>query len=324
MKDINVWKLLTNTSGGSISNYCIKNGVAAMGWSLLGDEEKSIPKVPIGERKNIKTYEIFMDYAVKQEYKKSGTDNIKRLVKDVEENDIIWIRCEGRYYLTRVTKNSAWRFCVEKEAVDLDASNQLTNLMWICAGDESQVPGAIRNALIGGGRSQTFCRIHADGVREFSELIYDQKSIDTYKYNRAIELTLNSFYSLLSPDDCEDLLYSWLYNQSRKNYMCIPSTNKKGTQKYEFVMVDSVTGKHIYCQVKNGEVNLDAEEYKYLTDNNDNEVYLFSSKGTVFNAEKYEKIKEVSPKDLFDFACDEKNKNTIPPHINFWIQFALQ
>ena len=49
---------------------------------------------------------------------------------------------------------------------------------------------------------------------------------------------------------------------------------------------------------------------------------MFSSKGTIYNAEKHERIKVVSPKDLFEFACDEKNTNIIPPNINFWMQFA--
>lgn len=318
---MSIWKLLTNTSGGNISKYCLDYKVAAMGWSLLEDKELNLPEVPLDERNSIKTYQDYIVYAEKR-YKKNGTDNIKRLAEDVEENDIIWIRCEGLYYLARVTKESIWKFCTDEEAVKNDASNQITNLNWIEAGDESQVPGAIRNALIGGGRSQTFCRIHSDGVQEFSKAIYDQKSNDEFRYNPDIELSQSTFYTLISPDDCEDLLYSWLYYTNKKNYMCIPSTNKTGTQKYEFVVVDTVSGKHIYCQVKNGTINLDAEEYAYLTENEHDEVYLLTTRGEVTNAEKYEKIKVVSPKALFDFACDEKSANYIPPNINFWMQFA--
>ena len=320
---MNIWKILTKTGNGDISQYCLDNGVAAMGWSLLKDEEKHIPEVPLEERKAIASFEDFNKYAINR-YKKTGIDNVRRLAKDVKENDIIWLRCEGKYYFTRVTAESVWKFCAKQEAINKDASNQIINLDWIMVGNESQIPGAIRNALIGGGRSQTFCRIHADGVEEFSESMYDQISNDKFKYNRKIELTQSNFYSLISPEDCEDLLYSWLYATNKKNYMCIPSTNKTGTQKYEFVIIDTQTGKHIYCQVKNGNIDLDAEKFAYLTKNNKNdEVYLLTTRGVVKNIENYKnKIFDVSPTDLFNFACDEKNANYIPPSINFWMQFA--
>lgn len=319
---MNIWKILTKTSAGNISHYCIDNHVAAMGWSLLKNEALGIPEVPLAERKNIKSFQEYKKYAERQQYKKSGIDNIKRFAEEVEKNDIIWLRCEGLYYLARVTEKSVWKFCADENAINKDASNQITDLNWIEVGDESQVPGAIRTALMGGGRSQTFCHINGDGIKEFSEAVYDQKTIDDFRYNPDIELSQSTFYNLISPYDCEDLLYSWLYYNNKKSYMCIPSTNKTGTQKYEFVVIDINSGKHIYCQVKNGSINLDADEYAYLTKNEASEVYLLTTKGNVTNAEKYKKIKVVSPEALFAFACDEASTNYIPPNINFWMQFA--
>ena len=29
-----VWRLQTKTAGGKIGDYCLKNGIAAVGWSL--------------------------------------------------------------------------------------------------------------------------------------------------------------------------------------------------------------------------------------------------------------------------------------------------
>ena len=45
-----------------------------------------------------------------------------------------------------------------------------------------------------------------------------------------------NFYGLLSPYDCEDLLYFYLYNKNK--YVVIPSTNKTSTQNYEFEMIN--------------------------------------------------------------------------------------
>ncbi len=62
----------------------------------------------------------------------------------------------------------------------------------------------------------------------------------------ALSLCEKHFYSLLQPEDVEDLLALWLYDT--KGYVCIPSTNKIATPKYECVLVDpnDLNRKHIY------------------------------------------------------------------------------
>lgn len=306
---MNVWRLQCNTSKANIAGYCIEKGIAAMGWSLL--EYECDPS-----ELSFETYEDYCELA-NNYYGKNHILN--KFVNELRANDIIWLRHNGIYYCARITEKSKWYFDNSEIARKFDASNTMTNINWIRIGDESEVPGALTTAFI---RGQTLQKIHNEGILKYSQVIYDQKANDNlFRYNEEITLDEATFYSLISPSDCEDLLYLWLYNKNN-NYVCIPSTNKISTPKYELVILDIKTGKHIYIQVKNGNVDIDADDYASLIEGTQNEIYLLTTRGIVINAEKYNNIHIVDPSQLFEFACDENNQNAIPPNVDFWMQFA--
>ena len=314
-----VWRLQVKTGNKNIAKYCIENHVAAMGWSLkelLESERKNI--------KNIKTFEDYCKYADKV-YKSYAS--VKRLKEQVKENDIIWMHSsdEGKYYFGRVKKESKWIFNSEA-AEKKDAGNQLTNIDWYEAStraDEESVPGAIATAFIKGSTLQ---RINKDGVKEYSQLLYNKihdPEKEQFIYEKPHLCLDKHFYMLLSPSDVEDLLALRLY--AEKKYVCIPSTNKIATAKYECVLVDpeSEKRKHIYIQVKKGEVDLKASDYVNLAKDG-NEVYLLTTEGRVKNADKYENITAVNPDEIYRFAIDPKYKNIIPEHVLYWIEFLSE
>lgn len=234
-------------------------------------------------------------------------------------------RKEGKYYFGRVKKESKWIFNSEA-AEKKDAGNQLTNIDWYEAStraDEESVPGAIATAFIKGSTLQ---RINKDGVKEYSQLLYNKihdPEKEQFTYEKPNLCLDKHFYMLLSPSDVEDLLALWLY--AEKKYVCIPSTNKIATAKYECVLVDpeSEKRKHIYIQVKKGEVDLEASDYVNLAKDGD-EVYLLTTEGRVKNADKYENITAVNPDEIYRFAIDPKYKNIIPEHVLYWIEFLSE
>ena len=305
---MSIWRIQTNTSKGNIAKYCLENKVVAMGWSLN--------EHPYRHELDHISYDQYLEIANKY-YDSFGS--VKRLAESLRPNDLIWLRDEGVYYVARVKENSVWQFNNDSIAHDRDASNQVNNIDWIRVGDESDIPGGLSTAFI---RGSTFERIYKPGILEYSELIFNQKSEDDYKYERTIELNKDNFFSLISPSDCEDLLYAWLYDISEKNYMCIPSTNKLATEKYEFVILDTATGRHIYIQVKNGDVDLNADDYASIVEHSDNEVYLLTTRGKIENRNKYKNVHPVDPEILFEFAIDETKSTIIPPNIKYWIEFA--
>lgn len=309
---MSIWRIQSNTSKGNIAKYCINKNIAAMGWSLL--EYQGNPS-----ELSFDTFEEYCELADNYYGDNSSyTNNLERLVNQLQVNDLIWIRSEGVYYCARITEDTKWVFDNSVTAREHDASNTITNVNWIKIGDESDVPGALTTAFI---RGQVLQKINNEGIKKYSQMIYNQMATDDFKYNVNLELNQDAFYSLISPSDCEDLLYLWLYSNN-KNYVCIPSTNKIATQKYEFVILDVETGKHIYIQVKNGNTNIDADDYASLVNGTINEVYLLSTKGKVYNADKYSNIHVADAEKIFEFACNEANQNYIPPNIDYWMQFA--
>ena len=308
-----VWRLQVNTGGANIAEYCLKNHVAAMGWSL--------DHLSVEERAQISTFNDY--YAIaKDEYK--NINSVHRMVKDVKEGDLIWMRSriEGKYYNARVKANSTWVF--NEDAVKIDAANQLTNIDWYPASekaDEESVPGAVATAFIMGSTIQ---RINKAGVEAYSQMLYNKihdSSMDMYNYpNPDLSLCEKHFYNLLQPEDVEDLLSLWLYDTQK--YVCIPSTNKIATPKYECVLIDpnDLNRKHIYIQVKKGNVDLNADDYADLN----GEVYLLTTEGHVSNADKYNNVFCVNPSEIYQFAINADKAHMIPENVLYWVRFLTE
>lgn len=308
-----VWRLQVNTGGANIAEYCLQNHVAAMGWSLdhLSPEERS----------KIVTFDDYWNIA-KDEYK--NVDSVCRMVEDVKEGDLIWMRSrsEGKYYIARVKANSTWVF--NEDAVKIDAANQLINMDWYPASDkadEESVPGAVATAFIMGSTIQ---RINKAGVEAYSQMLYNKvhdSTLDMYNYpNPDLSLCESHFYNLLQPEDVEDLLSLWLYDT--KQYVCIPSTNKIATPKYECVLIDpnDQNRKHIYIQVKKGNIDLNADDYAELK----GEVYLLTTEGTVSNIDKHDNVICVNPTDIYQFAINADKSHMIPENVLYWVKFLTE
>ena len=158
-----VWRLQVNTGGTNVADYCLKNHVAAMGWSLR--------ELTQAERSGIHT---FLDYCNLARTQYKSFDSVCRMVEDVKEGDLLWMRSrnEGKYYIARVKANSTWVF--REDAVQIDAANQLTNIDWYPAtdkADEESVPGAVATSFIMGSTIQ---RIKKNGVEEYSQMLYNR------------------------------------------------------------------------------------------------------------------------------------------------------
>ena len=312
-----VWRLQTNTdskTGYKIADYCIENNVLAMGWSLKDGHlewlSNDLFSQALADRSNIASFQDYSDFIKKYNvYGGKVNSNVSRFFHEVQENDMVWIRSGGVYYLGRVTNESRWEYNKSQISFDLDASNQITNIEWHKIGDEGDVPGAITTAMI---RGQTLQRINKDGVWEYSQLVYNEKSKTKYYSDFQLEKSYKTFYNLLSPDDCEDLLCLWLY--AKFGYVVIPSTNKKATECYECVLKNPKTGQSIYPQVKAGNVDLHKENYAHLN----GEVWLFTTRGRVMGEDINNNIHVADPKTIYDFVGSDIANKILSPSILLW------
>ena len=294
-----VWRLHTkpkvsvkNKLETKVANELIKRKIVAIGWTLREDIYNELTATGKNEleedEKSIKDdFEKYKKIIEKNNYetikgeKKSFfygkvNPNLIRL-NNLKKDDLIWIRSKGKYHLGRVTEKSHYLYAYRdsqknSDILKLGINNQFTDIDWCEVGSESDIPGRI---LIAFYQKGTLIEIDEESALNISQIIYNKKD-NYYKISNKLENNKTNFYGLLSPNDCEDLLYFYLYYKFK--YIVIPSTNKINTQNYEFVMLNSNNrDEKIYIQVKNGEVNIEINNYK----NFGGEIYLLTTRGNV-------------------------------------------
>ncbi|WP_241761783.1 hypothetical protein, partial [Fusobacterium nucleatum] len=233
--------------------------------------------------------------------------NLIRL-NDLKKDDLIWIRSKGKYYLGRVTEKSHYLYAYrdsEKNSgiLKLGINNQFTDIEWHEIGSESDIPGRI---LIAFYQKGTLIEIDEKSVLDISQIMYNKKD-NYYKITNKIANNKENFYDLLSPSDCEDLLYFYLYYKYK--YVAIPSTNKINTQNYEFEMLDPENrNEKIFIQVKNGHskgANLYLENFKKT----DGIVYLLTTDGNIYNTKNSKKVNQIDFKQNYEFEEIGSTKN---------------
>ena len=294
-----VWRLHTkpkvsvkNKLETKVANELIKRKIVAIGWTLREDIYNELTATGKNEleedEKSIKDdFEKYKKIIEKNNYetikgeKKSFfygkvNPNLIRL-NNLKKDDLIWIRSKGKYHLGRVTEKSHYLYAYRdsqknSDILKLGINNQFTDIEWYEVGSESDIPGRI---LIAFYQKGTLIEIDEKSVLDISQILYNKRD-NYYKIPNKIVNNKENFYDLLSPYDCEDLLYFYLYHKNK--YIAIPSTNKTSTQNYEFIMLNSNNrDEKIYIQVKNGEVNIEINNYKNFR----GEIYLLTTRGNV-------------------------------------------
>ena len=94
------------------------------------------------------------------------------------------------------------------------------------------------------------------------------------------------------------------------------------TLKYECVLVDpnDLNRKHIYIQVKKGDVDLNTDDYSSLN----GEVYLLTTEGNVQNTQKYSNVKVADPTVVYEFAINPDKSHIIPENVLYWVKFLTE
>ena len=199
------------------------------------------------------------------------------------------------------------------------ASNQRTNIKWLIIGGEADIPGIITTSFF---RGNTLQRINNDSALKFSKYIANKLHNTIYKIGN-LDNSPDSIFDLISPNDCEDIICMWLFK--KYGYITIPSTCKSSTPLYECVLINhdkdksGQNKKNVYIQVKKGEIDLDTEKFKHL----DGEVYLFTAKGQI-KGKKYENIKILDPKEIYEFIMNSENDNILPEKAIRWREVLME
>lgn len=292
-----VWRINLKTSsaeGADPRLFCINRNILGVGWP--------VPELPSGAR--------WEDYQSKARYLYEEQNNdkgwrsaLKGLHAEMENEDLVWTRdMDGIYYLGQVV--GEWRYVSGREYEKHDIANA-RDCLWECVGLADTVPGKVAN----GFRGRALRRISDLTAAKLSKLIYNERvGEDRYE----VDAFQADLFSLLSADECEDLVA--LYLQLQRGYLVIPSTAKKSTVKYEFTLVHRHSGERATLQVKSGAEPLDRDKFAHLPVK---QVFLFSAQNR-YEGHQSSRVECLDPEEIRDFA--QQNEPLLPERIALWIK----
>lgn len=305
MRCENLWRINIKPSskeGVNPREFCLNENILGVGWVVDGNDKM--------------TWEEYNNKALKKYYyedeitfkKKQGSRSWKSAINIIKDNmkigDLCWTRDKnGVYYLGRIM--GEWEYRGSKEYINADIVN-IRKCIWVKIGLIDEVPGKVINSF---AARSTVQKVWDNTALEYSKLLYNQYTLDE-KY----ELNLNSksIYSLLSPDDCENVI--GLYLQKERGYYIIPKTNRLDTVKYEFILKHKDSGNKAIVQVKSGNVPLNIDDFKEIAD----EVFLFTTDGE-YKGNLDESIELLNRDIIENFIFN--NIKIMPDIVKRWIEF---
>jgi len=298
---MNVWRI--NLKPGAASGIdprqlCLQKGIVGVGWQIDYNNE------PI----SWETYETEATKIYYEKGDKSWWPAINAIHNRIKQDDLIWTRdWQGIYYVGRIT--SDWYYDTHKDCEQADMIN-VRKCDWQKIGTVEAVPGKIVNSFI---PARTVQRVMGNTIEIFSKYTFNKVSgNDIYKIN----LPENSnIFSLLSSDDCEDIL--GLYLQLKEDYLIVPSSCKSDTMNYEYELRHKDTGDKAVVQVKNGQVDLHTDDFCNIN----SIVFLLTTKGQ-YLGERHENIHFVDPTKMENFVYD--NLDIMPDKIRNWTEILTE
>ncbi len=300
LEDKQLWRIHLFTKDGQdeyneYRQYCIDKGLLAIGWIV--EENKS--------------YENFEEYVKEGKEKGEREDNdvyktpfIKatNAMRNIKRGDYCWTRGDnGKYYLGIMEDDDI----ICKKIDDYPDIGCYRKCKWT-EFELDDVPGKVISCLIAGSTLQ---RIDDIGALLYSHFLLTK--------DKTVISGEDNFFSILHPDDIEDLV--GIYLQYEKNYIYVPSTNKKGTAVIEYMLINREKPyKKAVIQCKSGYSSID--EKLFGEDYEEYEIYLFVVDGSVPEIKEKDKnrIIKIEKKKLFDFCV--KNKEILPNRIKKYIE----
>jgi ankyrin repeat protein len=274
-----LWRLNIKTAsrpGFDARRFCLENNFLGIGWPA--EEAGNAPR----------DFEHYVELG-NIEYSQNGDNGwwtaVNAIGNKMEVGDLCWTRdTAGVYYIGKVF--GEWRYIHSDEADNYDIHN-VRLCQWRRVGLVDAVPGAVERSF---GPSRTLQPIKDATAATYSQYLY---------YGRAMhpDIAFDPF-SLFSPADHEDL--AALYLQDRGYYL-LPSTVKKTTAVYEWVMRHKQTGMRAVLQVKSGAEAINLEQFP----EQDCKVFVVAADNAHYGI-KPDNVILISRNDLLTFALQHR------------------
>lgn len=267
-----------------VVKYCIDNHIAGIGWPVA----------------DIVSTSDEYERAARLKYD-SNVASIP-FARDIKIGDYVWARDKnGKYYLGCIEGD--WYYSIDP-----------LHLNWIfpinaCRWLEIAVKKIYRKIVACFRPARTFRAIQNPLMETFLHMGFSREVDDKFKRSVTEPITATNFFQFIGADDCEDIV--GLYLQKVKGYCLIPSSCKRTTIGYEFILKHSLTAQTAIVR-KAGWVGLD-DRLQGIADH----VFLFSTEGVITS--QCQDITVLTAKELYTFVYE--NKALMPSRINYWLRF---
>lgn len=296
---ITIWRLNIKpdaVEGVDPRKFCFEKGILGIGWQVHTDGPLDWDTyVSLGEK----------------EYPGDGHKSWRAAANAIHNmaiNDLCWTRdADGSYYLGRIV--GEWEYCSTDEYQNADIVN-VRLCEWFPTGGVDSVPGKVLNSFI---PPATVQRVRNDSSNRYSRVKYNQL-VGCAHYKLAADNSPD-LLALISPEDCEDIVA--IYLQEKLGYRFIPSSHRSDTVKTEFVL-KTTEGKQAYVQVKQGNIDLDMDEFKQ-NDEDPRDWYLFTTNGR-YTGKGHDGVHCLKADDMRNFAL--KHRNLMSNRVQTWIDFV--
>lgn len=278
-------------TGINAAEFCISRGLVGIGWN--------VKQAPVSKE----------DYwALGREwYNDAGwTRAVNAMLHHMQIDDLVWTRnCDGLYYLGRITGD--WQYC-DTSYKDAGVFN-VRPCQWCKAGSVEAVPGKVQNSF---RPSATLQQINDVTAAEYSRFLFNKLAGE--QVFSVGTLPHSDIFSFLCPDDVEDIV--GIYLQIEKGLVFYPSTCKRDTPRYEYLLVNPRTNSRAYVQVKMGSAAICVGDYERLQ----GEVFLFSTTETYIGTAGRTDVICLRRKEIEKFLF--QHRELMPLRIQRWLEYV--
>ena len=246
---------------------------------------------------------------------------IKYLLEDVKQGDHVWLHQNGNYYLCKASDEIMIGESIDKNFISYDLGHA-RKAQWITV-PEGYVSGSIQRGTIAQRMIQRIWITEKE--QEFHEILFNNLSTnpewqpdinDSILKNEISKMQISDMFSLMSPDDVEDVVSAYLQSQG---WLLIKSTCFRSKPVFEFTMQNK---NHETChvQVKSGKHPnpLSPSDYLQYT-SQQKTIFLFSTNQNPYTGPVVDGIKPITHNELFVWTQNNIWALTAPLKQRLWI-----
>ncbi|MEG8038763.1 hypothetical protein QP166_05150 [Sphingomonas sp. LR60] len=216
--------------------FALTEGWVGSGWGLNGSDYADQIKDGCTD---VQTYLALAAHRFPQDA--SLAKAAKAIAVEMASGDICWTYDprKGEYWCGKVTGDFVYRQGGMFDEYDL---HLLRPCRWALAGTADAIPGAVRRGFAGPFGAVTQLTTDKERIINAARYALGEPNVEIF----------GDLFEAASPEDLEDLVALFLQDHG---WRLLPSTSKTSMASYEFVVVESKSGRRAGVQVKSGNVS---------------------------------------------------------------------